>query len=303
MNTMHASLKGFAAAAVLSLLLAVVASGEDDFRQKFQTAKQAHDEKQVQAALGEWKRVRPDDPEYFIAAANHVLNAGVTISRKKAAPGDFVIADKAGKAVGSLSAGAPSPDAYKQAVELLKQALVKSPQRIDIYLGLATLYHDMGNPKALVEDLAAMAAYGKAHVDTVQGKDGQPYPRPVDKNLALAINGFAERYFQSDTAESNQAFFDLAKLDAEAFPGCEYGHNLLGVYYTTIDKKPPLALASFERALKIVPNDSLVWNNVAMLHERNGDKSKAREAFQKIVKLNNDADCVEQAKSHLAELK
>ncbi len=292
-------------AAALLLTLSGVAHGEDDYKARFQKAKTAHDPKQSQAVLDAWKLARPDDPEYFIAAANDALSnaPGVVLSTQPAAQGDFVLADpKTGQAVGSLSGGKPSAASYRQAIDLLVQGLAKAPARMDIYLGLGTLYQETHDTGALVKDLADMAAYAKAHPGKLLGRDGKPYPEPTDENLALKINVFANHCFQIGTKETDRAFHTLAQLDADAFPAREYGHNLLGIYYTAIDKNPALALASYERALKIAPDDSLVWINVGLLH-KDDDHARAAEAFDKVVTLNNDPSCVQQAKAELAKLK
>ncbi len=290
----------------LSLALITTAPGAENYRERFWKASSAHDEKTCQTVLDEWKGASPDDPEYCIAAANDLLNrgTGVIISAKKSAPGDLVVADQTtGREVGSISQGKASPETYKQAAELLKHGLTFAPQRIDIYLGLVTVYENTGQSKALLDALNDMASYAKAHPAELKYKAGKPYPEPVEKHLALAINVIANRYFNRDTPENNQIFHDLAKLDADRYPDQVYGHNLLGVYYTAVDKQPALALASYERALKLVPDDSYVWINFGLLQAQVGDKKKAADAFNTIVSLNNDASCVDQAKSELAKLK
>ena len=303
---MRCAFRPLVLAVVLSGGLLALAHGADDYRQPFETARQAHDNKAAQTALDAWKTAHPDDPEYYIAAANFLLSqgGGLTVSTKKAATGDFAVADqKTGQAVGSIAPSDPAPETYRAAVDLLKTGLQKAPQRVDIRLGLATLYKQLEDRKAVLGELAELTVYAKAHHDTLQGNDGGVYPAPVDENLALAINGFARRYFDEDTPENNQIFYDLAKLDADAYPGTVYGHNLLGIYYTVVDVQPKLALESYDRALKIVPTDSYVWMNVGLLNVRQKDKAKAAQAFNKIVELNNDPDCVKQAKGELAKLK
>ena len=204
--------------------------------------------------------------------------------------------------MGSLGPGTPSAATNRKAVELLKQGLAKGPARMDIYLGLATLYERLDDSKALLADLSAMIAYANAHPGQLLGRGGKPYPPPVDEGLAQQINNIAQHYYTRETEAANRTFRALAKLDAEAFPNRVYGHNLLGIYYTVIGKDPKLALASFERALKIVPDDSLVWINVGELHRKAGNKKEAAAAFNKVVALGNDASCVQQAKAELAKL-
>lgn len=293
----------------LALALSVAATlhaDDTDFAERLQKAKADHDAPQSAAILDEWKRARPDDPEYYIAAANDLLDrdAGVVISTKKAEPGDFVVTDqKTGRAVGSVAQGMPSPETNRQAVELLKQGLAKAPARMDIYLGLATLYERLNDSEALLADLSEMAAYANAHPDAVLGRGGRPYPTPVDENLSHQINDIAHHYFARETEADNRTFHELAKLDAEAFPNVEYGYNLLGVYYSAIEVNSKLALENYEQALKIVPDDSLVWINVGVVHGIAGEKEEAVAAFKKVVALNNDAGCVQQAKAELAKLR
>ena len=294
-------------ALVAILFLSTVADSlGQDYRERFQAAQQTGDQKAIQTNLDEWKAARPDDPEYYIAAANRAYgrHQGVVISTKPAAAGDIEVADqKTGKAVGSVGEGKPNAADFKEAIGLLKQGLAKAPQRIDIYLGMATLDEDSGDLKNVVNDLASMAAYAKAHPDRLQGKDGTPYPVPANERLALAINLFANQSFQRGTPAGDRAFHELAGLDAQAYPELKYGYNLLGIYYTTVDKKSDLAQNNFSHALAIAPEDSLLWINVGLLHARDGKKKEAAAAFQKVLDLNNNAECVGQAKAELAKLR
>ncbi len=148
-----------------------------------------------------------------------------------------------------------------------------------------------------------MVAYANTHPGEVLGRGGKPYPAPAAEGLSQQINGIAQHYYERETKAANRTFLALAKLDAEAFPDREYGYNLLGIYYSIIEKKPALALANYERALKIVPDDSLVWINVGVVNRLSGKKKEAVAAFNKVVALNNDASCVSQAKAELAKLK
>ena len=296
----------FCAAAQFFAVAAVVCASNADHRSRFQAANGAHELEQAEAILNEWKAASPGDPEYYIAAANFLLNEerGVSISTKKAVPGDLVVADqKTGREVGSVSTSVPSAAAYQQAIGLLKEALSKAPARIDIYLGLATLYQDSGGPGELVNELSAMAAYANQHPGTLLYKDGKPYPEPARENLSHAISNFARRCFEAGTKQGDETFRSLAQLAVNAFPDREYGYNLMGIYYSTIDKKPRLALENYERALRLVPNDSLVWVNAGVVHNMAGEKKEAAEAFSKVIALNNDPDCVKQAEAELAKLK
>ena len=61
------------------------------FRARFQAANGAHELEQAEAILNEWKAASPGDPEYYIAAANFVLNheSSVSISTQRGGTGRF----------------------------------------------------------------------------------------------------------------------------------------------------------------------------------------------------------------------
>lgn len=278
---------------------------EADYPTRFQAANNAHDPKQAATVLKEWQAAHPDDPEYFIAAANFLLDRerDVSVSTKAAGPTDFVIADASGQKVGSISAATPSAATYHKAIELLKEGLSKAPGRVDIHLGLATLYQESGATDELVKQLAQMAAYANEHPQDLRCKGNEPYPGPAREELSHKISNVARHYFGLETKEGDETFRRLAQLDIDAFPDREYGYNLMGVYYSAIEKDPRRALENFEQALKLVPDDSLVLTNVGVLQSMAGDKEAAIAAFNKVITLNNDPESVRQAQAHLAKLK
>ncbi len=304
----HSFRRGFLSGSLAAAFFVVILparAAEVDYRAQFRAADSAHDFVKADALLAEWKAARPDDPEYYIAATNYLLSSqrGVSFSTKKAEPGELVIADKAGHEVGSVSRAEPSNDTYQRAIALLQQGLSKAPGRIDIHLGLATLYDESGDMKGLVRQLTEMAAYANAHSQQLLGKDGQPYPEPARADLSHALSNFARHRFMLRTKEGDEAFHAIAQLDRDAFPDCEYGHNLLGVYYSVIEENPALAIENYEHALQLVPDDALVWVNVGVVQNTAGHKKQAAEAFQKAIDLDNDPDSVARAKAELAALK
>ncbi len=287
----------------LFLLLATTTRAQDDYAVRFEKANAANDVKQSAAILKEWKHTRPDDPEYYLAAAQDVLNKNTRLEiTQQVSPGDFVGKDPVTGQAWAIHDGTPSPAALRQAIDLLKEAISKAPSRIDIYLNLARLYEDAGDDAAVVKELSEMVAYARAHAGALHDTEGKPYPEPVDEKLSYAISGIAGRYFLHETKEANQTFLELAKLDLGSFPDCEYGYNLMGNYYCSIDQNPKLALESYEHALRFDPNDSLVWHNIGVVHMIAGDKEEAIKAFEKVVALNNDPEYLELAKKHLARL-
>ena len=187
-------------------------------------------------------------------------------------------------------------------MDLLQEAVSKAPERIDIRLELAILHENAGDAAVVVKGLSDTVDYAKAHPGKLRYIDGKPGPEPVDETLSYVISAVAGRYFERETKEGKETFFALAQLDRKAFPDCEYGYNLMGNYYCTINRDLKLALENYERALKFNPKDSLVLDNIGIVHLLMGDRKEAVKMFRKVVALDNDPEYAAKAKSQLDSL-
>lgn len=282
--------------------------GAQDFARQLEAAQKAKDHQRAEKVLGEWGRRKPDDPNYYIKGANHfyrLANAGggVSVSTKKPEAGDFILTDpKTGRVVGSVGSSGPDPATLRRAIELLTTATGRFPRRLDIRLGLVTLYEAADDFDRVLETLRQTVAYAKANPDGLLGREGRPYPPPVDRGLALEISRMVNQRFGRETPKADAELFALATLTADSFPDLVYGHNMLGTYYSAVQPDYAKAVDAYERALKIAPNDSLVWSNFAELHRRNDRMAEARACYEKILALNNDAESVKTARERLAKL-
>jgi tetratricopeptide (TPR) repeat protein len=278
---------------------------EEDFATRFAKAAEAGPPTRAEQILAEWGKKEPNNPDYYIKGANYFFKQardGISISTKPAARGDMVITDpKTGKAVGSIGA-ANDGQQFDKAVDLLKAAKTRFPQRLDIWLGLSQLYQADNRFTEQATVLKDLAAYVNAHPTGLLGRDGHPFPEPVREKLAREYSGFAGYCYKLETKEADQQFFVIATLAAEAFPDTVYGFNLLGNYYSVVDRNPSQAIENYRKALALAPADSLVWCNLGETYRQAEKYADAREAFGKVLELNNDAASVEQAKSLLEKL-
>jgi len=64
-------------------------------------------------------------------------------------------------------------------------------------------------------------------------------------------------------------------------PRLAMAHNLRGLIYEKLNN-PVEAVASYEQAVKIVPDDVLFNYNLAVAYFKNGDYSRSKEIFHKI---------------------
>ena len=118
-------------------------------------------------------------------------------------------------------------------------------------------------------------------------KDGKPYPSLRAQIYRHAIGNFAWLCSEVGSSQGDETFRSLALLAVNAFPDREYGYNLMGTHYSTIDTKPRLASVELRARPQLVPNDPLVWANVGVVHIMAGERSEAAEAFNKVIALNN----------------
>ena len=72
-------------------------------------------------------------------------------------------------------------------------------------------------------------------------------------------------------------------------PRLAMAHNLRGLIYEKLNN-PVEAVASYEQAVKIVPDDVLFNYNLAVAYFKNGDYSRSKEIFHKIQGKVTDAE-------------
>jgi tetratricopeptide (TPR) repeat protein len=185
---------------------------------------------------------------------------------------------------------------------LLKSANQRFPERLDIWLGLSQIYQSDNRFAAQATVLRDLSTYVNAHPTGLLGREGLPFPEPVREKLAREYSGFAGYCYKQETKEADRQFFVIATITAEAFPETVYGFNLLGNYYSVVEQNPARAIDNYRKALTIAPADSLVWCNLGETCRRAEKFAEAREAFGKVLELNNDTATVEQAKAALEKL-
>src|SRR5205809_2868314 len=156
-----------AANSLLAILLLVAGTGpaaEQDYAARF---KELHDRKaeaEIEPLLEEWREKKPNDPDAWITSANYYFNQRqVMISTKKPQKGDFSLTDKkTGKVTGSIAFEQDKGN-MKRAADLLQQATMKFPDRLDIWCGLAFIYQENGDFESEMSTLQRMVAYAHEH--------------------------------------------------------------------------------------------------------------------------------------------
>jgi tetratricopeptide (TPR) repeat protein len=291
---------------LLLVLLSVTASrlhGEQDYAARFKELSAQKSDAQIEPLLSEWREKNPNDPDAWITSANYHFNQRQTIiSTKKPQKGDFALTDKkTGKQAGSISFEADK-GAINRAVELLKEATRKFPDRLDIWCGLAFIQQEGGDFDSELSTLKNMATYAHDHPAQLQWLKGEKLSEPPDQFVAKKLHSYGLYYEKKENPEDDQRFLKIAMLATEQFPNLPYGFNDVAMFYS-IGGDQAKTREWLEKANRIAPNDTLVLMNLGRICSKLGDNRAARKWYEEVVKVEPDGEYADQAKDALGKLK
>jgi tetratricopeptide (TPR) repeat protein len=271
-------------------------AAEQDYAARFKELQEKKTDAQIEPLLNEWREKRPNDPEAWITSANYYFNQRQTIiSTKKPQKGDFALTDKkTGKQAGSISFEADK-GAINRAVELLKEATTKFPDRLDIWCGLAFIQQENGDFDSELSTLKSMVAYAHDHSAQLQWLKGEKLPEPSDQFVAKKLHSYGLYYEKKENSEDDQRFFKIAMLATEQFPKLPYGFNDVAMFYS-VSGDLAKTREWLEKANRVAPSDTLVLMNLGRICSKLGDNQAARKWYDEVVKVEPDGEYAEQAK-------
>lgn len=252
--------------------------------------------------IAAWLKNEPDKPDAYIAAANYYANkaSGIGESTKPAEQGDLVVVDpKTGKAVGSLY-NTINPQIAKTAMEYLRQALEKFPQRLDIWFGLASLQEKFGDFNGELLTLKEMVRFAKANVTILRNYKGEPLSTDANKLLPEKLHDYATYYYEKKTAADDEKMVQIARLSAESYPGHDYAFNDIAAYYSNKGDFKNARLY-FEKALNANSKDTLVLLNLGDVCVKLKDIKKAREYYERVVQIDPKSEDATSAREALQQ--
>jgi tetratricopeptide (TPR) repeat protein len=279
------------------------ANGEDYAARYKQLQEQKAADTQVAPFLNEWREKAPNDPEAWVASANHYFNKRqVMISRKPPGKGDFSVNDaKTGKQAGSISFEQDKAS-VKHAAALLQEATTKFPDRLDIWCGLAFIDQESGDFDGEVSTLRKMAAYARDHPAELKWLQGEKLPASPDQFIPDKLHSYALYYEKKEDPEGDERFMQIAMFSTEQFPNHPYGFNDVAMYYS-LQNDNGKTREWLEKANKIDPKDTLVLMNLGKVSLKLGDRAGAQKYYHEVVKVDPNGEYAEGAKEALKKLK
>ena len=149
------------------------------------------------------------------------------------------------------------------AVNILREGIAKYPDRLDLYLGLASCYLYCLDSKNMIE-VVGLALQRESKKN--KGKWLWSNNERLAKTEDILFSRVQEDYSRFVEANQLDDAERLANIAVEYFPKrAEYWNDLAGIYFYRKDYKT--ALEYFHKALKLSPNDELIKENIVYAEE------------------------------------
>lgn len=145
---------------------------------------------------------------------------------------------------------------------ILREGIAKHPDRLDLYLGLATGYLYCLDSKNMIEVVGLALQRERKN----KGKWLWSNDEELADTMEILYTRVQEDYRRFVEADQLDDAERLANIAVKYFPKrAEYWNDLAGIYFYREDYKK--ALEYFYKALKLSPNDELIMANISYVEE------------------------------------
>lgn len=256
--------------------------------------------------LKEWSHATPDDPELFAARFNLLLNRAhsskMVLSDEAAPKGDqLVLADTTGNPAGYLYNEVAWQDSLVDcAFAEIDRGIAAFPDRIDFRLGKATAASLAGRWNTVIDAIDALLDH-----DAENGghwlENGNIAQANADTILPGSVFERLRDLYRSDSPAVIESALPMIDKASKRFDNDVKILNLAGgmnFYVGNTDA----ALAYFEKAASIAPDDALPLTNIGYIYYQQGDSAKALEIYRSIETGNYDENSRDIARQIIAEI-
>ena len=148
------------------------------------------------------------------------------------------------------------------AVMTLHEGILKFPNRLDLYFGLATTYLYIDQPDQMINIVEMAMKQSTKNKNMWLWTGDEQVPDSIDYMYERVQEDFA-RFWTADDLERTER---VAQMAVKYYPTrAEYWNNMGAVAMWKNDKKK--AMKYFQKALKLNPNDELIKDNIEYLEK------------------------------------
>lgn len=184
---------------------------------------------------------------------------------------------------------------------MLSDGTKKFPHRADLALGLAHVQKEMGLTEGYVTTLLATA---KKDLAALKSMKNGALPGPPETFLPETAQTYTGALFNANTPATDALCAKMLSAVVATFPEHPYAYNMKAALADATGKLEE-ALKNLEIAHQKALEDPLILANLAEAesYARLGQKKKAIESYQKLLKLEIESPTRAAAEQAMAELR
>ena len=191
--------------------------------------------------------------------------------------------------------------AIKQSIEILRQAVAKYPERLDIRVGISQLHAMNEDYEGLLKNYEEILRYAASKdFKGLMVSKGRPAPDPKE-SLSNDMHHYYAEYSRRTENPDDKLAFRFAETATKYFPKDVRAWNNLCAEYAQQNNYPK-AIESLMKAHELDKKDPIVLMNLAHLFVSSKKPKEAIVYYQKVVDL-KDPDFSEEAESEIEKLK
>jgi len=265
----------------------LLVSKSQNFKQQFHEAAEKSDTAAERKVLSSWATANGKDPELFIAYFNFFEQKArqeiITLGANNNGAPAFRFTDSTGKTAGYISSSKKYNTAIlAQGFDYINQGLALYPQRLDMRFGKIYMLGECEDWSAFAQTIVEAIDYGNTINNAWLWKDG----KPLDDGKEFFLSSLQDYVTTIYNTENDSLLPYMRQISAEVlkfYP--QHVESLSNVALTYIiageyDK----GLEYLLKAEVVNNKDVIVLNNIAAAYNKKGDKAKAKEYYEKIIK-------------------
>ena len=265
------------------------------FEEKFDHFWNVNDTLYMRITLEEWQAAEPTNPELFTALFNYYFMKAsheVLVLSAEAAPTDqesLVIQDSLNNQVGSIYAQkAYQPGYITQGIDAINKGIVLYPNRLDMRFGKIYVYGQMEDWEAFTQTILETIETSKANDNKWLTSNNEPL-KDAKQYMLSVIQDYQYQLYSTENDSLLKNMREIAEAIVTLYPDHVESWSNIGIIYILTGKLDK-AIESYKKAESIDPTDVIVLANIAQIYEREGDKERAKEYYNKISEHGKDED-------------
>lgn len=280
-----------------------------DFNAEFTKALRDGDTVKQQEILSLWDKSEDRSPDYYIANFNYNFNQAqdntVIMTNEKPQYGEYItISDTISGTVGYLTSGGVREDLLRKALKYIDEGIGKYPSRLDMRCGkIYSLYRSWrwdDFTKEIIKAIDYSYIIGNKWIYPDENADKDFFLSIVQEYQTYLFDEVDLEEYKTEDSLQVMRIREISQTVLKYYTDNVEALNNIGATYF-FNSEPSKALEFLLKAEKIDQKDAIIKFNIANIYAKQGDKSKAKQYYEDIIK-NCDNEAAFQAEELMKQL-